>query len=162
MIILQKNKHCLNVESFEFKCAFGKNGISKRKKEGDKKTPSGIFEIENLYFRGDRIKKPITKLKTIEIKKNMIWCNDVRSRYYNKLCRVNKNVRHEKLFRKDNKYDLIIPIKYNFKNPIPGKGSCIFLHLSKNYAPTAGCIALSKNNFLILIKLLKKKSKIKI
>ena len=68
----------------------------------------------------------------------------------------------KKLFRKDHKYDLLIPIKYNFKKKIVGKGSCIFLHLTRNYAPTAGCIALSKKDFLILLKLINKNSKIKI
>ena len=75
---------------------------------------------------------------------------------------MKKKIRHEKLKREDNKYDLLIPIKYNFKKPIAGMGSCIFLHLTKNYKPTAGCIALKENDFLIMLKLIKKNSKIKI
>ena len=90
----------------------------------------------------------------------MGWCNDVKSKSYNKLILTNTNYSHEKLFRKDNKYDLLIPIKYNFKNPVPGKGSCIFLHLTKNYKPTQGCIALIKKDFLIILKLIKKKTRI--
>ena len=70
--------------------------------------------------------------------------------------------KHEKLYRSDNKYDLLIPMKYNFYNPIPNLGSCIFLHLTDNYKPTAGCIALKRNDFFIMLKLLNKKSKIKI
>ena len=90
----------------------------------------------------------------------MGWCDDVKSKSYNKLILTNTNYSHEKLFRKDNKYDLLIPIKYNFKNPVPGKGSCIFLHLTKNYKPTQGCIALIKKDFLIMLKLIKKNTKI--
>ena len=75
---------------------------------------------------------------------------------------MKKKIRHEKLRRKDNKYDLLIPIKYNFNKPITGKGSCIFIHLTKNYKPTAGCIALKKKDFLSMLKLIKKNSKIKI
>ena len=56
----------------------------------------------------------------------------------------------------------MIPIKYNFKKPIPSLGSCIFIHLTKNYRPTAGCIALKEKDFLIVLKLIKKNSKIKI
>ena len=76
--------------------------------------------------------------------------------------RVNNYIRHEKLFRKDHKYDLLIPIKYNFKNPKVGFGSCIFIHLTKNYKPTAGCVALKKKDFLVMLKLIKKNTKIKI
>ena len=64
--------------------------------------------------------------------------------------------------RKDHKYDLLIPIKYNFKKPMAGRGSCIFIHLTRNYKPTAGCIALKEKDFLIMIKLINKNSKIKI
>ena len=163
MTILVKNKHTLQIDEFKFKCCIGKNGSTKSKKEGDKKTPKGTYEIQNLYFRKDRIKKPFTLLKCISIKKNMGWCNDIRfPRKYNKLFKIEKRVKHEKLKRKDYKYDLLIPIKYNFKKPIPGLGSCVFIHLTKDYKPTAGCIALKKKDFLILLKLIKKNSKIKI
>ena len=162
MIILLKNKHTLKFDSFIFKCCIGKNGVTKFKKEGDYKTPKGIFEIENLYYREDRIQKPLTKLKCIQIKKDTGWCDDIKHKSYNKLIKIKDNCSHEKLFRRDQKYDLLIPIKYNFDNVIPGKGSCIFLHLTKNYKPTAGCIALKKKDFKILLKLVDKKTKIKI
>jgi len=160
MTILLKNKHTVKFDDFEFKCCIGKNGLTKFKKEGDGKTPKGIFKIEHLYFRKDRIKKPLTKLKCIEIKRNMGWCDDVKNKKYNKLIKINKNYSHEKLFRKDKKYDLLIPIKYNFNKIIPGKGSCIFIHLTSDYKPTAGCIALKKKDLLILLKLINKNSKI--
>ena len=163
MTILVKNKHTLQIDEFKFRCCIGKKGSTRKKKEGDKKTPKGIFEIEHLYFRKDRIKKPSTSLKCIEIKKEMGWCNDILfPKKYNKLFKIKKKIKHEKLKRNDNKYDLLIPIKHNFAKPIVGLGSCIFIHLTKNYAPTAGCIALKERDFLIMLKLIKKKSKIKI
>ena len=163
MIIILKNKHSLKIDSFEFKCCVGKNGISSEKIEGDNKTPKGSFEIEKLYYRSDRVSKPFTKLKCVKINKTMGWCNDIRDNTnYNKLVDTRKKIRHEKLYRKDFKYDLIIPIKYNWEKKILGKGSCIFLHLTKNYKPTAGCIALNKKDFLIMLKLINPKTKIKI
>jgi L,D-peptidoglycan transpeptidase YkuD (ErfK/YbiS/YcfS/YnhG family) len=163
MTILVKNKHTLQIDEFKFNCCIGKKGSTTNKKEGDKKTPKGTFEIENLYFREDRIKKPLTLLKCIKIKKNMVWCDDISfPKKYNKLIKIDKKIRHEKLKRKDSKYDLLIPIKYNFNKPTIGKGSCIFIHLTKNYQPTAGCIALKKKDFLIMLKLVKKDSKIRI
>ena len=163
MTILVKNKHTLQIDEFKFNCCIGKKGSTTNKKEGDKKTPKGTFEIENLYFREDRIKKPLTLLKCIKIKKNMGWCDDISfPKKYNKLIKIDKKIRHEKLKRKDNKYDLLIPIKYNFNKPTSGKGSCIFIHLTKNYQPTAGCIALKKKDFLIMLKLINKESTIKI
>lgn len=163
MTIFVKNKHTLQIDEFKFKCCVGKKGLTKYKKEGDKKTPKGKFQIEHLYFRKDRLEKPLTSLKCIKIKKNMGWCNDVRSpKMYNKLFKIEKKIKHEKLNRKDYKYDLMIPIKYNFISPIVGKGSCIFIHLTKNYKPTAGCIGLIKKDFLVMLKLINKNTKIKI
>ena len=163
MTIYVKNKPTLQIDEFKFRCCIGKNGSTRNKKEGDKKTPKGVFEIENLYFRKDRKNKPNTLLKCIVIKKNMGWCDDIRfPKKYNKLIKINKKTKYEKLNRKDYKYDFLIPIKYNFKKPIIGLGSCIFIHLTKNYIPTAGCVALSEKDFLIMLKLVNKKSKIKI
>ncbi len=161
MIILLKNKHTLIIDEFKFKCSIGKKGKTLFKKEGDKKTPRGKYSIDKLYYRSDRLEKPLTKLKTIEIKKNDGWCDDVNfPSQYNKPIRVSNKLKHEKLYRKDNKYDLLIPIKYNFQNPKIPYGSCIFLHLTNDYKPTNGCIALSKKDFLILLKLIKPDVKI--
>ena len=160
MIIYLKNKHSLKVGDFLFDCCVGKGGISYKKIEGDKKTPKGLYNIGELYFRKDKIKKFFTKLKCKEIKKNMGWCDDVLNKKYNKMIKIKKNIKHEKLFRGDNKYDLLIPIKYNFNKPKKGLGSCIFIHLTQNYKPTNGCIALKKKDFLIMLKLINKRTKI--
>ena len=163
MTIILKDKATLVFDDFIFKCAIGVKGITKKKVEGDKKTPIGTFSLGNLYYRKDKNIKPLTKLKCIPIKNNMGWCDDVNSKkYYNKLIKINKKVRYERLFRKDNKYDFIIPINYNSKKPKIAKGSAIFIHLTKNFKPTSGCVTLQKKDFLILAKLINKKTKIKI
>ena len=163
MTIILKNKGTLIYDDFKFKCCIGKNGFTRNKIEGDGKTPIGKFSLGDLYYRKDRKHKPKTNLKIIEIKKNMRWCNDIKSKnYYNKLIDLNPNIKGEKLFRRDYKYDFFIPIKYNWANSTLKKGSAIFIHLTKNFKSTAGCIALSEKDFLILVKLIKRNTKIKI
>ncbi len=160
MIIYLKNKDTLILNEFKFKCCIGRKGITKNKYEGDFKTPLGKFKIGTLYWRNDRVKLPETKLICKKIKKNMVWCNDVNSKFYNKEINKKKNIRYEKLFRNDYKYDYFILIEYNYKNTLKNKGSAIFIHLTKNYKPTAGCIAISKKDFLILVRLIDNNSKI--
>ena len=162
MQIIIKNKDTLLCDEFEFKCSIGKKGFTSSKIEGDKKTPKGTYTLGPLFYRKDKIKTPITKLKKKIIKKNMGWCDDVNFEKYNKLIKIEKKTKYEKLKRKDHKYDLLIPIKYNFLKPIKGIGSCIFIHLTTTYQSTAGCIALKKKDFLIMLKLINRNSKIKI
>jgi len=162
MIINVKNKETLEVDLFKFRCAVGKRGFTKKKIEGDKKTPRGIFSIGHLYYRKDRVPKFETNLKKIQIKKNMGWCDDINSKDYNELIKIKKNTKYEKLYRKDYKYDLFIPINYNTKPIIKKRGSAIFIHLTNNYKKTAGCVALTKKDFLILLKVINSKTKIKI
>ena len=162
MQIIIKNKDTLLYDEFKFKCSLGKNGVTSKKIEGDKKTPRGVYSLGPLYFRKDRLSKPQTKIRTIQIKKDFGWCDDTSSKYYNKFIRTSKNVKFEKLFRKNKNYDLLVPIKYNTTKPIKKKGSAIFLHLTKNYKKTLGCVAIKKKDMLILLKLINKKTKIKI
>ena len=160
MIIILKNNQTLNVGEFNFRCCIGKKGKTFNKKEGDFKTPKGIFSLGNLYFRADREYKPKTKIKCIKINKNTICCNDTKNKKsYNKIIKKKLNVKHETLFRKDNKYNFVLPIKYNSRN-VKNKGSCIFIHLTSNFIGTAGCIALERKNFLILLKMIDAKTKI--
>ena len=160
MKITLKNKYTLKIDDFKFKCCVGKNGLKKNKTEGDKCTPKGIFKLGKLYYRKDRVKKPITSLIIKKIKRNMGWCNDSKNKFYNQEIKINKNIKHEKLLRKDYKYNYFIAVNYNKNNIIKNKGSAIFIHLTKNYKPTGGCIALNKKDFLIISKLINKKSKI--
>ena len=92
----------------------------------------------------------------------MGWCNDSKSKFYNKEIKINKKIKHEKLFRKDYKYNYLLVIEYNTKKIKPNKGSAIFIHLTKSFKSTAGCVALLQKDFLILVKLINKNSTIKI
>ena len=160
IIIIEKDT--LLYDEFKFKCSIGKNGKTTKKIEGDNKTPKGLYTLGPLYYRKDRLPKLSTKLKKIEIMKNFGWCDDVKSKFYNKPIKINNNVRHEKLYREDKKYDLLIPIEYNSKRPKKNKGSAIFLHLTSNYKKTQGCVAIKEKDMLILLNLINKKTKIKI
>ena len=162
MLIKIKNKDTLIFDEFKLKCSIGKAGIKKNKIEGDKSTPKGIYKLGKLYWRADRVEKPITKLLTKKINKKMGWCNDSRSKFYNKEILIKKNIKHEKLMRKDFKYNYFILIKYNYTKVKKNVGSAIFIHLTKNYKKTSGCIALSKKDFLILAKIVNKNTLIKI
>ena len=162
MLLRLKNKGYLIVDEFKFKCSIGKKGLKSKKKEGDHCTPIGVFKIGKVYYRPDRVKKPDTILKTKTITKNMGWCDDPYNKNYNKEIFLSKKNKGEILFRKDNTYDILIVIEYNTIKIKPFIGSAIFIHLTKNYSPTKGCIALKKNDLLILLKIINKKSKIKI
>ena len=162
MLLKLKDKEYLIVDEFKFKCSIGKKGLKSNKIEGDNCTPVGVFKIGKVYYRPDRINKPETTLKTKIIKKNMGWCDDPCNKNYNKEIVLNKKNKGEKLFRKDNVYDILIVIEYNTRKTRPFKGSAIFIHLTKNYKPTKGCIALKKNDLLILLKIINKNSKIEI
>ena len=161
MLIKLKNKDTLIFDEFKFKCAIGKNGLKKNKTEGDKSTPKGIFSLGKLYYRSDRVPKPETNLTTKKITKNLGWCDISNNKYYNQEVSSLKNVNKENFFRKDNKYDYLIIINYN-KNKIKNKGSAIFIHLTRDYKATNGCIAVNENDFLILAKLINKKTHIKL
>ena len=161
MIIHVKNKNTLIIDNFKFQCCVGKNGLTTNKKEGDNSTPKGLFSLQKLYFRKERVGNPKCKIKKKIIKKNMAWCDNPNSKKYNEEIKTQENRLKESLYRKDNIYDYVISIDHN-KNNIPFKGSAIFLHLTNNYKPTAGCVALKKKDFEILIKLIDKNTKIKI
>ena len=162
MIIVKKSGY-LKYKNFKFRCALGKAGIKEKKFEGDNITPRGKYRIIKVFYRSDRIKNLITRITKIKIKKNMGWCDDFKSKDYNKLIKIPFKYSYEKLFRTDRIYDLVILINYNYKPIIRNKGSAIFLHIAKkNYQKTAGCIALKKKHLLKILSNIKKNEKIKI
>ena len=162
MIIVKKSGY-LQYKNLKFRCALGKAGIKKKEKEGDNITPRGIFKITNLYYRSDKIKNIITSITKIKIKKNMGWCDDPSSVHYNKQIKLPSKFSHEKLYRKDNLYDLFLVLNYNTNPVIKNKGSAIFLHITKvSYKKTKGCIALKKVDLIQLISKIRKNTKIKI
>jgi L,D-peptidoglycan transpeptidase YkuD (ErfK/YbiS/YcfS/YnhG family) len=162
MIYINKSGY-LKYKNLKFRCALGKAGIRKKIKEGDNITPKGTYKIIKIYYRKDRIKELVSQIKLIKIKKNMGWCDDQKSKKYNQLIYLPTKYSHEKLYRKDNIYDLILVLNYNIKPIIKNKGSAIFIHIArKNYKKTAGCIALEKNNLIKLVLKIQKHTKIKI
>ena len=161
MIIHVKDKSTLIIDDFQLKCCIGKNGINSNKKEGDLSTPKGLFKLQKLYFRKDRVGIPKCKLKKKKITKDIAWCDDPKSLKYNQEILASNQNHKENFHRDDYKYDYLITISHNIKK-IPFKGSAIFIHLTRDYKPTAGCIAINKKSFEILLKLINKKTKIKI
>ena len=161
MIIHVPNKNTLIIDEFKFKCSVGKNGLNFNKKEGDYSTPKGLFNLKKLYFRKDRLGIPKCKIKKKVIKKNMAWCDDPLHKKYNNEIKTHNNELKEKLYRVDHRYDYLISISHN-EQKVPYKGSAIFIHLTDNYKPTAGCVALKKKDFEILLKLIDRKTMIKI
>ena len=160
MIIINKSGY-LKYKDFKFKCALGKSGIGKKREEGDNITPKGVFNVIKIYYRKDRLKKLPSKFTLTEIKKNMGWCDDPKSRKYNQPIKLPTKYNHENLYRKDNTYDLILVLNYNMKPTIKNKGSAIFIHVAKkNYKKTAGCIAIRKFDLIRLIKEIKQNTRV--
>ena len=139
------NKKYLIYKNYKAKCAIGKRGIGNKRKEGDLITPKGNYKIKFILYRKDRVKKIQSKIKKIVIKKNMGWCNDSRSKDYNKIIKLPTSYTFEKLYKKENIYDIILVLNYNMNPITKNKGSAIFIHVAKrNYKKTEGCIAIKK------------------
>ena len=163
MLIKLKNKETLVIDDFRFNCSVGKKGTKNNKIEGDKATPKGLFSLGKLYYRPDRVNKPETKLKINVIKKNMGWCNDSNSKDYNKLIKLPATCSFEKLYKKENIYDIVLVLNYNMRPIVKNKGSAIFIHVAKKkIVPTKGCIAINKKELLKLLEFIKKTSLVKI
>ena len=156
------NKNYLTYNKLKVKCAIGKKGIGWKRKEGDFITPQGQFKIKCILYRKDRVKIS-TKLKKRVIKKNMGWCDDPKSKQYNKLVKLPFNYGHEKLYKKENVYDIILVLDYNMRPVKKNKGSAVFIHVVKNnFKKTEGCVAIKKNSLKKLIKKINPSTKVKI
>tara|TARA_A100001011_G_scaffold385469_1_gene459519 strand:+ start:1192 stop:1689 length:498 start_codon:yes stop_codon:yes gene_type:complete len=156
------NKNYLTYNKLKVKCAIGKKGIGYKRKEGDLITPLGEFNIKYILYRKDRVKVS-SKLKKKVIKKNMGWCDDPKSNHYNKLVKLPFDYKHEKLYKNENIYDIILVLNYNM-NPIKkNQGSAIFIHVAKNnFKRTKGCVAIKKISLIKLIKKINPYTKVKI
>ena len=133
-------------------CALGRSGTKQRKHEGDGATPSGSFGLVAVLYRPDRGPRPRTRLPVTAIRENSGWCDDPIDRAYNREIRLPHPAGHERLWRNDRLYDVIVVIDYNLAHPIPGRGSAIFLHLaSEDFAPTEGCLAVTPGTMARLL-----------
>ena len=155
------SKKYLTYQNNKVKCAIGKRGIGKKQKEGDQITPQGTFRIKNILYRKDKINYLRSVIKKTQIKKNMGWCDDPKSKDYNKLIKYPFNYKSEKLYRSNNIYDIILVLDFNMHPIRKNKGSAIFIHISNSkYSSTQGCIAIKKKELLKLIDFIDKKTKI--
>ncbi len=156
------NKNYLTYNKLKVKCTIGKKGIGYKKKEGDLITPIGQFKIKYILYRKDRVKIS-TKLKKRVIKKNMGWCDDPKSSRYNKLIKLPYDYNHEKLYKDENIYDIVLVLNYNMSPVKKNKGSAIFIHVAKNnFKRTEGCVAIKKLSLIKLIKKISPNTKVKI
>ena len=157
-ILIKKNY--LTFNNYKVKCSIGKRGIGLKKKEGDLLTPKGKYKIKYILYRKDRVKIR-TKIKKIIITRKMGWCDDPNSKQYNKLIKLPTAYKHEKLYKKENIYDIIMVLNYNMNPIVKNKGSAIFIHVAKkNYKKTEGCVAVKKTHLLKIAKDLKRYTKV--
>ena len=155
------SKKYLTYQNNKVKCAIGKKGIGRKQKEGDQITPRGTFRVKDILYRKDKISYLRSIIKKTTIKKNMGWCDDPKSKDYNKLIKFPFNYKSEKLYRSNNIYDIILVLDFNMHPIRKNKGSAIFIHISNSkYSSTQGCIAIKKKELLKLIKFIDKKTKI--
>lgn len=137
----------------KMKCALGRSGVSGDKKEGDGATPVGAFPVREIFYRADRVGEIETTLPARPIGEDDGWCDDPGDPAYNRLITLPHPARHERMWREDNLYDIIVVLGYNDDPPTPGKGSGIFLHAaSGGYSPTEGCVAVSMANLAVLVR----------
>lgn len=136
-----------------FRCALGRGGIAREKREGDGATPAGSFPLRRLLYRADRLDKPRCALPVAAISPQDGWCDDPAHAAYNRQVKLPFAARHEALWRDDGVYDLIVVIGHNDDPPVAGMGSAIFLHLARaDYSPTEGCVALRLSDLLLVLE----------
>ncbi|MEN8236421.1 MAG: L,D-transpeptidase family protein [Pseudomonadota bacterium] len=138
----------------KFRCAIGRSGLTANKTEGDGATPIGCYPLRQLLFRSDRLEQPVTDLPVRSLIPSDGWCDDPKdTQRYNQLVTTPYALSHEKLWCNDHVYDVIVVVGYNDDPCKSGKGSAIFIHLAREgYPPTAGCIALIKDDLLEVLK----------
>ena len=145
-----------------YRAVIGKSGLLNNKKEGDGATPVGIFPIRKVLYREDRIKKPLSVFETEKISPSDAWSDAVEDvANYNTQVSIPYHYHHEKLWRDEDTYNIIVPLGYNDDLPIAGKGSAIFMHIARTeYPPTEGCIALSEVDLREILQLANKETKV--
>ena len=132
--------------------ALGRGGIRANKREGDGGTPRGTFQLRRLWWRADRMARPMTHLPVRSIRSDDGWCEDPRDRHYNQPIRLKPDHAGDRLKRADHLYDLIVELDHNTRPRIAGRGSAVFVHMARpGFAPTAGCVALKADTLRRLI-----------
>lgn len=156
-------KAWLEFAGMKMRCAIGRGGIANRKVEGDGITPSGQFPLREIFYRPDRLAPPITKLPTRALYPDDGWCDDPAQPAYNRLVRHPVRGSAERLWRDDQLYDVLAVVGYNDRPVVPGRGSAIFLHIATpDYAPTEGCIALRRADFIKVLAVATRRTRLSI
>lgn len=153
-VISLKQDTKLVTQKNSFNCLIGKSGMVNygAKREGDGATPRGRWALKRVFYRKDRIRHIETPLEKFSISKNLGWCDEPNSRYYNKLVMLPICASHEKLWREDNKYNIVIELGFNDDPVIANKGSCIFIHcIDRNQLFTEGCIGLEQEHVIAIL-----------
>lgn len=128
-----------------WRCAIGRGGVRRNKREGDGATPAGTWPLRSVLYRSDRGIAPETSLSIQVVGENDGWCDDPDDRHYNRQIVLPYPARSERLWRDDAIYDIVVILGHNDDPPVPGKGSAIFLHVARpDYGPTEGCVALAE------------------
>lgn len=134
------------------RCALGRSGIRTDKREGDGATPAGILPFRRVLYRADRIVRPATRLPVARLREDDGWCDAPEDSRYNRQVRIPYGARHERLWREDHLYDVLVVLGYNDAPVVPGRGSAVFLHVAQlDFAPTEGCVALALPDLLALL-----------
>jgi L,D-peptidoglycan transpeptidase YkuD (ErfK/YbiS/YcfS/YnhG family) len=141
----------------------GAGGVREDKVEGDSATPAGDFPLRRVLFRNDRLVLPKIDLPARPIGEHDGWCDDPVSSSYNRLVHVPNEWSHEKLWREDALYDVIVVVGYNDDPPEGEWGSAIFLHLAReDFSPTKGCVALARDAMMELLPLLGRDTRVRV
>jgi L,D-peptidoglycan transpeptidase YkuD (ErfK/YbiS/YcfS/YnhG family) len=125
-------------------CVFGRSGVvaAEAKREGDGTTPAGEWAMREAFYRPDRMPAPQTRLSVTALSPDMGWCDEPGHPLYNRRVALPFPASHEKLWREDRLYDLVVVLGWNDDPVIAGKGSAIFLHVAApEGTPTEGCVA---------------------
>lgn len=143
--------------------ALGRSGIVANKFEGDGGTPRGLFRLKRLWWRKDRMPRPATGLPVRTIRPDDAWSEDPQDRRYNRPVKRADGEAGDRLTRDDNLYDLIIEIDHNDRPRVARRGSAVFIHLARpGFKPTAGCVALRRNDLLRLLERIGPRTRIRI
>src|SRR5215470_16234653 len=144
-----------NLGAKRWRCTLGAGGIREDKVEGDAATPAGSFPLRRILFRNDRLVLPKVRLPARPISEHDGWCDDPRSSTYNRLVRIPNEWSHERMWREDGLYDLLVVVGYNDDPPEGEWGSAIFLHIARDdLSPTHGCVAFAREDLLELVTLI--------
>jgi len=146
----------LHLGPVQYPCAVGRGGRRPKRGEGDGVTPLGGWPLRHVFYRPDRVMRPKTALPVSPIAPDSGWCDAAGDPNYNRPVRLPYLASHEKLWRKDHLYDLVIVLGFNDWPRAQGRGSAIFLHLARpDYSPTEGCVALALPDMQRLLPVLR-------